>query len=269
MGKGELLGKGWTAEIYAWGDDQVLKLYQSSFPRRAAEKEYEIARAVQRTGLAVPVVGDLIEVDGRPGILFERIEGPSLGDGLKTRPWTIPASARRLAELHAAMHQVASDELPSLHERLRLKIHGAQSLSEQAKSTALRALAALPEGDRVCHGDFHPFNVLLSVRGPIIIDWTDAARGNPLGDVARTLLLLNFGTGSAIGPARLVIRLMLALYRAAYLRRYRQLRPVTERNLAGWRLPVTAGRLSEKIPHPAQVQQLKMAVNTLIRQNGA
>lgn len=41
--------------------------------------------------------------------------------------------------------------------------------------------------------DFHPDNVLLAARGPVIIDWPDATRGQPLADVARTSLLLRLG----------------------------------------------------------------------------
>ena len=41
-----------------------------------------------------------------------------------------------------------------------------------------------PERPALCHGDFHPFNVMLSPRGPIVIDWNNAHIGNPLEDVA-------------------------------------------------------------------------------------
>ncbi len=42
----------------------------------------------------------------------------------------------------------------------------------------------------LCHGDFHPKNVIVSAEGPVIVDWFDACRGNAVGDIARTSLLL-------------------------------------------------------------------------------
>jgi hypothetical protein len=45
-------------------------------------------------------------------------------------------------------------------------------------------------GERFLHMDLHPLNIILSSKGPIVIDWTNAARGNPMVDVAATWVLL-------------------------------------------------------------------------------
>lgn len=87
----------------------------------------------------------------------------------------------------------------------------------------------------------------MTSRGPIIIDWMTATRGDPLGDVARTLLLMTVGeppTGTLI---RLLTRVMRGWMRAAYLKRYFELRPDGRERLKQW-LPVTfAARLAEDI----------------------
>ena len=41
--------------------------------------------------------------------------------------------------------------------------------------------------------DLHPLNVILSNEGPVVVDWTNAARGDPLVDVAVTWVLLASG----------------------------------------------------------------------------
>jgi Ser/Thr protein kinase RdoA (MazF antagonist) len=43
---------------------------------------------------------------------------------------------------------------------------------------------------RLLHGDLHPGNVLLSDRGPVIVDWTDAGSGPSAHDTATTWLVL-------------------------------------------------------------------------------
>ena len=62
--------------------------------------------------------------------------------------------------------------------------------------TRLGAIAApdwLPPGpvpgDAVVHLDLHPLNVLITSRGPVVIDWTNARAGTPGSDVALTWLL--------------------------------------------------------------------------------
>lgn len=55
---------------------------------------------------------------------------------------------------------------------------------------AMRLLDGLPGGDRLCHSDYHPSNLLLAAGRTAVIDWAGAARGVPEADHARTLLLL-------------------------------------------------------------------------------
>jgi Ser/Thr protein kinase RdoA (MazF antagonist) len=81
-------------------------------------------------------------------------------------------------------------DVPAQRTRLQRKINSADALSVSLKASLLKTLDTLPDGNRVCHGDFHPANVLMSGKDANIIDWIDAARGNPLADVARTTIIL-------------------------------------------------------------------------------
>ena len=85
--KGQLLAEGRTAEIYAWGASQVLKLYRQGWPARSAQYEYRQALASQQTGYRVPAVGELVEVDGRHGITYQRVEGRTMLQEIMKKPW--------------------------------------------------------------------------------------------------------------------------------------------------------------------------------------
>ncbi|MGW1549107.1 aminoglycoside phosphotransferase family protein [Streptomyces sp. NPDC002346] len=50
--------------------------------------------------------------------------------------------------------------------------------------------------DRVLHLDLHPDNVILTGRGPVVIDWSNAGAGDPAADVAMTMVTV----GSADVP---------------------------------------------------------------------
>ncbi len=247
MTKGPLLAEGRTAEIFAWGENQALKLLRPGFSPDAIHTEAAKTRAVHQTGFTVPAVGEMVEVDGRQGILFERIEGVSMLHGLVNRPWTVVRVSRQLAQLHAEMHACSAPALPPQRKRMESKIKRAARLSDEVKGAVLEVLAQLPEGDSVCHGDFHPDNILLTARGPVIIDWIDATQGNPLADVARTLLLVTGGALPPEMPRRWVFTLIRRIFRRVYLGRYFQLRPGGQDQLASWALPVAAGRLDEGI----------------------
>ncbi len=242
------LGLGRTAELFEWQPGQVLKLFMDWCPREWVDWEVRITRSVHDFGLPVPAVIDVVEQDGRRGIVFERITGPSMLHVIQAQPWRLLQLARLLAELHAAMHAQAMPDLPSYRESLQRRIRAA-AVSDAAKATALRQIDQLPDDDRVCHGDFHPDNVIFSPRGPIILDWITAMKGHPLADVARTSLLLSIGEPPPNAKGRFVLTLGHDLFHAIYLRRYLQLRHVTRADVEAWRLPTTIARTREDIPN--------------------
>lgn len=64
----EVLGRGRTAEVFAWGDNWVLKLfYPGEGVERAAAQEYQNSRWAFQCGLPVPMVEGLVSISGRPG----------------------------------------------------------------------------------------------------------------------------------------------------------------------------------------------------------
>ena len=238
---------GRTAEIYAWEDGWVLKLFHKWFSEESVRTEAKLACAVQAAGLPVPAVGEILQIGDRLGLPYARVDGSSMLEQVRASPWTLPRFSRLLAELQAGMHD--NDKvtgLPPQRQRLESKIRQAQSLSPELRAAALEALAAMPEGARLCHGDFHLENVLMTARGPVVIDWIDAASGRPLADVARSSAIL-LGILAPGSGATWVERSMVTWHHRIYLRHYFRLRPGGEDEYRAWRPIVAAARMSEGI----------------------
>jgi Ser/Thr protein kinase RdoA (MazF antagonist) len=244
---GKPIAQGLTAQVYVWDERRILKLFRHGRSPDQVAYEARIARAVHAAGLPVPAVGDIVEVNGRRGLLYERVDGLSMIDSMGQQLWILSPSARLWAELHADMHARRTvPELSSQRAELAKQIQAAQMLPPDLQRAALRALDIMPEGDRLCHGDFWPGNILMSSRGPITIDWIRATRGNPLADVARSSVLLLGGLAS-----RLFSRAQKAIIRRVYmtyLQRYFQLRPEGQEQYKAWQPIVAAARLSENVP---------------------
>ena len=113
-------------------------------------------------------------------------------------------------------------------------------------------MAQIPDGDRLCHGDFHPLNVMLHRGRAVVIDWVDVTCGNPLADVARTAVLLhgvaNGASENKTNRAAWIEMLAMRWYTRIYLQRYFALQPGGEDEYRRWRPIVAAGRMSEDIP---------------------
>lgn len=246
--KGRLIGRGRTAELYAWDDHRALKLFDSGWPAATAEAEARVARQVFESGIRAPAVYEVVEVDHRHGIIYERVDGRAMLDVLSGRPWLVAHFAGLLADLQAEMHARRAPDLPAQRDRMIGLIHSATTLDQRRRKAALEILDNLPDGDAVCHGDYHPGNVLLAADGPVIIDWPLAARGNPHADVARTSLLLSLGEVPEGTPGRRLMETGRALFHHLYLRRYMHRRRISPGDVEAWRIPVTAARLGEGIP---------------------
>jgi Ser/Thr protein kinase RdoA (MazF antagonist) len=162
-------------------------------PPGAANHEAAMTWAVEALGLPVARCYGRVDLNGRAGILFERIVGTSLLEVLLNDPAQMKDVAQMLARLHAHLHAVNAPALPWLNHRLADRIRQAKTLSPLWREAAIRRLRDLPDGDVLCHGDFHPGNVLLAAAGPVVIDWIDVSRGYPLVDVARTVALIRYG----------------------------------------------------------------------------
>ena len=245
----KLVGRGRTADIFAWSPGQVLKLFHAGWREEQAAREARLTHAVHSAGLPVPAVADvdIIELDGRYGFVCERIDGPTLLSAMTAKPWTLFRAARLLAELHLKISACTVPGLASQHQALHDAIASVVSLSIAMRHAAQQVLSQLPDGDRLCHGDFHPDNVVLSQHGPVIIDWVTATRGNPLGDAMRTSMLLTVASPNGPALQRWLIRCGRAVFHHMYLRHYAAQQHILPANVVAWAKPIYAARLAEGI----------------------
>jgi aminoglycoside phosphotransferase (APT) family kinase protein len=170
---------------------------------------------------------------------------------VQAKPWTLFAAVKQLADLHHQIHRCAGPgELPSQREWIAGGIDRSTVLSASEKQVAQRALSDLPDGAAICHGDFHPDNVLFSTRGPIVIDWETATRGNPLGDVACTSRLMKGASLPPWSPAYMhwLLRCSRSLLHRSYLKRSFELQRGTRQELQKWDAPLAAAATSWRVP---------------------
>jgi aminoglycoside phosphotransferase (APT) family kinase protein len=166
------------------------------------------------------------------------------------RPWRIPAYGRLMAALHAQMHACRVPELPTQRSMFERRSQNEPAIPDDLRLAARESLATLPDGDALCHGDFHPDNIILSLHGPVILDWMTASRGCPAADVARTLLLIRIG--EPVYPLNPVMIFLLNRARnvfvGAYLKEYRRLTGTPQADIDAWRFVTAVARLVEQIP---------------------
>lgn len=247
---GKLVGEGRTAEILEHGDQTIIKLYREDVPEHNINREFQVSQLVHAHGVQTPQPFELISTQNRQGIVFQQIHGPSLLKVLGEKPWRVNKYARMMAGLHYDLHKIeATEDLGRQKEMLKSCIIAAPMLSVDEKSVILSHLEKLPEGSHLCHGDFHPDNVLMDEQ-LWVIDWMTGVVGDPDGDAARSIVMLSMG---AMPPgASAFTRMMISFIRKrltkSYIREYLNLSGHTFEAIDRWILSVAAARLVESIP---------------------
>ena len=240
--------------MFAWQDGKVLRLLRPGFDPASLENEARALELAYRCGIPVPEPGERLSVDGRAGIVLERVAGTDLLTELSRTPWTVVRAARMCGTVHARMHQcrVDDDGLPTLRSRLERQLTS-PLVPAELRELAKNRLEQLPDGDMLCHYDLHPANVMRSPQGPVVIDWPNATRGAPEADVARTRLLLGAGEPPNYSAMmRVLTRIGRGLFIWQYLGSYMRVRPLNKREVGRWALPIAVARLAEDIKEERQ-----------------
>jgi Ser/Thr protein kinase RdoA (MazF antagonist) len=230
----ELLAEGRTAEVFADGEGRVLKLDRPEWNGLSIFEE-SVLTLLAAAGLPVARPHGTRIVDGRSGVVLDRIDGPSLLRVLTdARPEEIDNLASEFVGLQLRCNATLVAGLPALVPRLRNELEAGVSDVGQ-RTDLLAALGALDDdGDGVCHFDFHPSNVLVGPDGWVVIDWLTVATGPSAADLARTLVLWGRRSG---GPAERFLRTV--------RREGRDRRGMDDDALDAWVRIVAAARVTE------------------------
>lgn len=187
-----------------------------------------------------------MRINDREGVIYERIEGPSLLNELATKPWNVVGYARLLAKLHVQIHEVqAPESLETQREWALGGIPDSEKISKNMRTRVLQLLDAMPDGDQLCHGDFHPGNIIITQKGPLIIDWMTVSKGVPCGDVARTLTILEAAKAPEGTPMRWLLDWVRKLFLTNYHKTYLQLKPAIKDSLDVWQAIMAANFLAD------------------------
>jgi aminoglycoside phosphotransferase len=264
----QIIGIGSTAQVILINEKTVAKQFFEHVSDSSIEDEYLRSKAVMNYGLPVPSVFEKVIYKGRKTLLYERKYGSPLTKKLSKHPWTAFNLINKMAKLQVLVHDKEISDLPQQKEMLQRKIQLAKELTDAEKSKIAALLLKLPSGNSLCHGDFHPDNILLTESGHVIIDWADATQGNRLADLARTLIILRYGgLPLEMKPFKsktvLLVRKRLA---RQYVKTYKRRFDFSNQSLEEWILPVAAARLGEEIP-VLEKEKLVVLVKNYIQNN--
>ena len=178
--------------IYRDGD-KVIKVFDESYDTTDILNEALNTARVEKTGLNIPKLEAVTKVDGKWAIVSDFIEGKTLTQLMRENPDREDEDLNLFVDIQLDVHSRTCPMLNSLMEKMQRKISAtAPYLDATTRYELHTRLAAMHEHRKVCHGDFHPSNVVITPDDQaFILDWAHATQGNASADVARTYLLFS------------------------------------------------------------------------------
>ena len=239
----------------AWSGPLILRVLSPAHDPLRALRERATQNTLATLGYPVPRVLTASADRGPLGagfLVMERAAGRPLLEARR------PGVGRTLAETHARLHALNAEALLRAlddegraagwafdRDSVGFESHLA-SLDRRIQEAGLEGLAdgmrwlrtrqpAERSARVICHGDFHPQNLLtLAGRATAVLDWPNVVVAPPEYDVAATRVIL---TQTPVGliPVPVVLRPIAAAARrlvaARYLAVYRKLRPLDRARL--------------------------------------
>lgn len=188
----ELIAKRKNKEIYK-AENTVIKLFvkehsQSNILNEALNQ----SRVEEYSNLNIPKLLEVKKIEDRWALISERIEGKTLSELMSEDPTNINKYLNLFVDVQLAILENEVPLLNRIKEKFTRKLENATNINENTKYELLQRLQGMKNHQKLCHGDYHPSNVIVKDDGTIyVIDWAHVTQGNASADAARTYLLFS------------------------------------------------------------------------------
>ena len=164
-------------EVYRC-DDLIVKVFSESHPKSDVFNEALLTARIEETGLDIPKVKEVMQIDGKWAIAIEYKEGKTLEEMMQSDRKNLEKYMEDFVDLQLKVLSKTSPLLKGMKDKFSRQIN------------SLTRLESMPKHNKVCHGDFNPSNVIVGKNGKMtVVDWAHATQGNASADAAMTYLL--------------------------------------------------------------------------------
>lgn len=231
MNLGTPVAIGNTAKIYLY-ENKIIKVYNDYLPDNESINEAFKQNYAYSCKLSVPKVLEVTKIEGKQALIMEYIKGRTLGKIISSNIEQAEYYMSISIDIQQKIHQIEANTIELMSEKLTRQIENVPALGYKVKLALIDKLNSMKFEKRLCHGDYHLFNLIMSENKVTIIDWVDSSAGDLRADIYRTYLLYS----------------QLSLELAdMYLRIYCEKSGLSKDEIFQWAPIIAAARLSESV----------------------
>ena len=185
----EMIGSGACGECYRIDDETIIKLYYDNTDTKWIEHEKALSKKAFVMGIPTAISYDIVEADGRTGVVYELIKSKTLGELIRADASKLGEYIEMYAKTCKQVHSIHTDdpEIPSFKEQNRWDIGNITGITEEEKVYLNRFLDLVPEADTCIHGDLNINNIMVQDGECCLIDMGELSTGTPMFDLSRIL----------------------------------------------------------------------------------
>lgn len=176
-----------TKTVYRNGEI-CIKVFNEGYDKSEILSEAMNHVRMEDTGMLVPELLEVREIEGKWSIVTRYIKGKTLAALLKENPEKIDEYIDRFVEIHMDIMGRKCKHLNRLTDKLNSKISDS-SLAATLRYDLHARLSDMPKRENICHGDLNPTNIIVTDDNKAyIVDWSYVCKGNMLADIANTYI---------------------------------------------------------------------------------
>ncbi|MBQ7700621.1 MAG: anti-sigma factor antagonist [Clostridia bacterium] len=184
----EVIGEGANGKVYRIDKDNVVKTYKNADALAEIQHEREVAKLALILGVPTAISYDVVRVGDSYGSVFELLNSRSFSKILAREPeryeWCVKEYVKMLKKIHSV--EVPAGKLPLIKQKIQKGIERVKdAIPEGLGAKLVDMVKAIPDIDRMIHGDFHTKNIVLAGDEVLVIDMDTLSVGHPIFDFMR------------------------------------------------------------------------------------
>src|SRR5574344_265405 len=188
------IGAGACGEVFRLGDETIIKLYYPRVKKEEIEQEKALAKKAFVMGVPTAISYDIVEADGRTGVVYEVIKSKTIGELIRGDEAHLEDYVSLYADVCRHIHSIEAlpGQLPSFKDINRADIPNVTGVTDAERSYLHRFLDLVPETLNCLHGDLNINNIMVQNGECCLIDMGEFSTGTPMFDLSRILFSMEF-----------------------------------------------------------------------------
>lgn len=183
----EVIGEGANGKVYRLDAETIIKVYKNPDSLDDIKRERELAKKAFVAGIPTAISYDVVRVGESYGSVFELLEAKSFAKLIIASPEKMPEYVKMYTDVLKNMHATDLDD-KSIDSAKVAALGWVEFdkdyLPEKYAKKLYELVSAVPESNRIIHGDYHVKNIMMQNGEAVLIDMDTLRKGNPVFEFA-------------------------------------------------------------------------------------